>query len=174
MRQMAERLRETVRQTDFIARQSRGGFSIWLPEIKDIRRVMRVLLRKTLEPPFNLAEQEVSNAASIGIPFYPQDGADIETLLEHAETALHQAREQGQEGFRFYAGSMNTAACRILVLEGSLHRALERNELCLYYQPQLDPASGRIIGAEAQLRWHPRGKPHCLLKTSSLWPRRMD
>jgi|GEM_PF-2647102 len=160
MRQIAERLREAIRQTDFIARQSRGGFSIWLPEIKDIRRVMRVLLRirKTLERPFTLAGQEVSSAASIGIALYPQDGADIETLLEHAETALQQAREQGQEGFRFYSGSMNTAARRILVREGNLRRALERNELRLFYQPQLDPASGRIIGAEAQLRWHPQGK----------------
>ena len=172
LRQVAERLKEAIRKTDFIARQARdespqtvarlGGdeFSIWLPDIHNVQDVMKVLrrVRASLERPFEVAGQEVFISSSIGIALYPQDGSDVESLLKNADTAMHHAKQEGRDTYRFYSGSMNSAARRLLTMENNLHRALERDELLLYYQPQLDLASGRIVGAETLLRWRHQEK----------------
>ena len=172
LRQVAERLKEATRKTDFVARQARdefpqtvarlGGdeFSIWLPDIHHVQDVMKVLRRidQTMRRPFRLEGQEVFISSSIGIALYPHDGAEVESLLRNADTAMHHAKQEGRDTYRFYSGAMNSAARRMLTMENSLHRALERNELLLYYQPQLDLASGRITGAEMLLRWHHQGK----------------
>ena len=172
LRQVAQRLKEATRKTDFVARQARdefpqtvarlGGdeFSIWLPDIQHVQDVMKVLRRvlKAMARPFPLEGQEVFISSSIGIALYPHDGADVESLLKNADTAMHHAKQEGRDTYRFYSGAMSSAARRMLNMENSLHRALERNELLLYFQPQLDLASGRIAGAETLLRWHHQGK----------------
>lgn len=167
LRQVAERLKSVIRKTDFIARQARdefpqsvarlGGdeFSIWLPDVEEVQDVMKVLsrVRKALDYPFRLDGQEISISSSIGIVFYPQDGADVEALLENAETAMHHAKQEAHVPYHFFSGLMNSTARRLLAMEENLRRALERNELLLYFQPRLELASGRIVGAEAMLRW---------------------
>ncbi|AMV73616.1 EAL domain-containing protein [Desulfuromonas carbonis] len=172
LRQVAERLKEATRKTDFVARQARdefpqaiarlGGdeFSIWLPDIHHVQDVMKVLRRvhQVLARPFSLEGQEVFISSSIGIALYPNDGNDVESLLKNADTAMRHAKQEGRDTYRFYSGAMNSAARRLLTMENSLHRALERNELLLYYQPQLDLASGTICGAETLMRWHQQGK----------------
>ena len=158
--QVAERLREATRQTDFIAHETPGRFSIWLPDIQDLGRVLRVLrrIRQVLEAPIRSQPGERAVAAGIGIALYPQDGADVETLLTRAETAMHNARKEGPGAFQFYSGAMDAAARRLLTLEEHLPRALERRELSLCFQPQLELGSGRIVGAEVMLRWLHQGK----------------
>jgi len=172
LRQVAERLKEATRKTDFVARQARdefpqtvarlGGdeFSVWLPDIRHVQDVMKVLRRigQAMAGPFRLEGQEVFISSSIGIALYPHDGAEVESLLRNADTAMHHAKQEGRDTYRFYSGAMNSAARRMLTMENSLHRALERKELLLYYQPQFDLATGRIAGAETLLRWHHQGK----------------
>ena len=93
----------------------------------------------------------------IGISVYPDDAADPESLLQHAETALAAIRSQGIHGYRFFTPSMNERTRARRGIEADLRQALSRHQLSLYYQPKIDARSGRIVGAEALLRWHVRG-----------------
>ncbi|QEL57768.1 EAL domain-containing protein [Chromobacterium paludis] len=100
--------------------------------------------------------QQMFISASIGISMFPDDGRDADTLLVHADTAMYRAKQGGKNGFEFYTGDMNARALERLKLEYSLHRALAQRELELWYQPKVALDSGRIVGAEALLRWrHP-------------------
>ncbi len=100
--------------------------------------------------------QQMFISASIGISMFPDDGRDADTLLVHADTAMYRAKQRGKNGFQFYTADMNARALERLKLEYSLHRALAQQELELWYQPKVALDSGRIVGAEALLRWrHP-------------------
>jgi diguanylate cyclase len=94
--------------------------------------------------------------ASIGVSIYPDDGADAQTLLQHADAAMYHAKKSGRNTYQFFAPAMNAFARERLELENGLRRALSRREFVLHYQPKLDVHSGRIDGAEALIRWrHP-------------------
>ena len=108
--------------------------------------------------PMVVEGHELSPTASIGISVYPQDGEEGTTLLKNADAAMYQAKGTGRNNFQFYAQQMNARTLERLKLEGDLRHALERNEFALVYQPQMDVASGALIGVEALLRWYPRGK----------------
>jgi EAL domain-containing protein (putative c-di-GMP-specific phosphodiesterase class I) len=109
-----------------------------------------------LAEPVALAGTEVFVGASVGVAVYPQDGADIDTLLKNADTAMYWAKEAGRGNFQFYDRAMGAQALDRLMLESSLRRAIERDEFVLHYQPRVDVASGRVVGAEALIRWqHP-------------------
>jgi diguanylate cyclase (GGDEF)-like protein/PAS domain S-box-containing protein len=111
---------------------------------------------KALTQPFLLEERELFLSASIGIAIFPKDGEDGETLLKNAGAAMYRAKAAGGNGFNFYAAEMNAHSLERLNLENELRRAVERDELRLYYQPQLNLRNGEIIGMEALLRWqHP-------------------
>ena len=100
--------------------------------------------------------QEVFISTSIGISMYPKDGTDIGTLIKHADTAMFRAKDQGDQ-YRFYEEGMEAAIAQRLQLENDLRRALERGELVVYYQPQAEVMSGKIVGVEALIRWqHPQ------------------
>jgi predicted signal transduction protein with EAL and GGDEF domain len=96
---------------------------------------------------------EVFVTSSIGIATYPADGATAEVLLRNADTAMYHAKQQGKAAYQYYSEEMNAASVERLTLESGLRHALDEDRLELHYQPQIDGASGRIVGAEALLRW---------------------
>jgi EAL domain-containing protein (putative c-di-GMP-specific phosphodiesterase class I) len=102
-------------------------------------------------------EQEIFITASIGVTIFPQDGQTVATLLKNADSALYEAKELGRNNYQFFTNTMNVVAHRRLTLQNCLRRALERDELLLYYQPQIDVYSEEVVGAEVLLRWdHPK------------------
>jgi predicted signal transduction protein with EAL and GGDEF domain len=110
-----------------------------------------------LEQPIRVDGHEVFVSASIGIATYPEDGLSSEILIRNADTAMYHAKQQGKAAFQYYSAAMNAASVERITLETGLRRALEDGSLELHYQPQVDVRTGRIIGAEALLRWqHPQ------------------
>jgi len=107
-----------------------------------------------LSKPFRLTQNDdVRIGASIGIALYPQHGGTADMLLEQADVALYRAKDQGRGCFAYYSEDMTIAARERIALEVKLRKAIRQNELCVYFQPQIDIASGRMIGAEALVRW---------------------
>ena len=168
LKEAANRLIKSLRQTDFvtrndlnlanhcIARQGGDEFTLLLVDLfqaQDAAKVARRIL-EALSQPFNLNGNEIVMSASIGIALYPLDGADSDSLLKNADAAMHYAKGQHKNNYQYYNGKMNTSALQRMTLESNLHRALERDEFALYYQPKIDATSGLIVGAEALIRWH--------------------
>ena len=135
-----------------------GGdeFIILLPDTRDRFAAGTVARRvlKHLEQPIRAEGHEVFVTASIGIATFPEDGLTSEILIRNADTAMYHAKQQGKAAFQYYSAAMNAASVERLTLESGLRRALEDDGLELHYQPQVDVRTGRIIGAEALLRWH--------------------
>jgi diguanylate cyclase (GGDEF)-like protein len=157
LRQVARRFEQCIRSTDTLARRGGDEFMLILPDVEGIRSVTRVANRllEVLKTPFQLDGHELFITASIGISLYPHDGEDAATLQRHADTAMYRAKSLFRNSFRFFDPAMNAAALDRLRLESQLRRALERDELLLYYQPIVN-VEGRLVGAEALLRWqHP-------------------
>jgi diguanylate cyclase (GGDEF)-like protein/PAS domain S-box-containing protein len=158
LQQTALRLKECLRRGDTLARQGGDEFTIVLPELRD-RDDAKAIAEKFLEvlqAPFDLDGHEVHISASIGIAIYPSDGESIDELLRHADIAMYQVKALGKNGHSFYHESMLDVSHQKIALEQSLRRALEHNELEMYYQPQMDVITGRIVGAEGLMRWnHP-------------------
>ena len=159
LKAVAERLSSCVRENEAIARQGGDEFIIVIPNIanmKDVAMRAEAIINK-LSQAFVLDENECYVTASIGISIYPTDGNDMVTLVKNADAAMFQAKEQGKNRYNFYNDSMKQSLSDRLVLESDLHRALERDELCLHYQPVVDLRNGKIKGVEALVRWqHPK------------------
>ena len=154
----AERLHSTVRDGDTVARLGGDEFVLILNDAKEdvIFRAMQRILDSVGEP-MTIGGQELCITCSAGVSVYPQDGDDVETLLKNADAAMYRAKELGRNNFQFYTSEMNALVHERLALEHNLRRAVERNELLLYYQPKVDLARGVIVGAEALVRWqHPQ------------------
>ncbi len=158
LRAVGERLRQTLRKSDTVARLGGDEFMILLHGLASAEAAARVAqkLLEALRAPFRVNGHELTTTACIGIAMFPHDGADPETLVKNADTALSRAKELGRGQYRFYTTDMNAAAFERLMLESRLRRALEQRELVVYYQPQVDLATGEVVGVEALLRWfHP-------------------
>ena len=166
---VAQRLSEVVRNedtlarpdgdlVDAVARLDGDEFSLLVTELNhyhDAAKVARRLMEE-LRKPFRAAGQEVFVSASLGLALFPLDGEDADTLVKNAGAAMHFAKDQGRDNYQFYSRAMNGTALEKLAMESQLRRALERNELILYYQPKIRPSSGQIVGLEALIRWqHP-------------------
>ncbi|MCL4756869.1 MAG: EAL domain-containing protein [Rhodocyclaceae bacterium] len=156
---VADRLRSCVRDTDTISRLGGDEFLIALTDVRSPQSV-NLIADKILEMlgrPFRVEEHDLTNTLSIGIALWPDDGTDFDTLLKKADTALYQAKAAGRNTCRFYTEQMNQEALERLQIRTALHCALEQNEFLLHYQPQIDLASGRILGVETLLRWNRNG-----------------
>ena len=158
LREVAERFRECAREQDTVARLGGDEFVVVLTGVKDVADVAvaanRILGAMATE--IEVQGHMLSVTSSLGISVFPDNGADPETLVKNADAAMYCAKDKGRNSFQFFTQDMNERAMERLTLENSLRLALERGELSLVYQPQVDLASGRIIGAEALLRWrHP-------------------
>ena len=105
--------------------------------------------------PFTVLGHEMHISSTIGVSLFPKDGADPETLLKHADTALYRAKDRGRNRYQFFDARMNAHAQERLLLENGLRRAIERGEFVLHYQPQIDLQTDAVTGVEALIRWHP-------------------
>jgi diguanylate cyclase (GGDEF)-like protein len=158
LQQVADRLKACLRKGDTLARQGGDEFTVVLPELRsrnDAQFVAEKFLHN-LEAPFDLDGHEAYISASIGIAMSPETGDTVDELLRNADIAMYHVKASGKRGHAFFDTSMQDDAHHKMVMGKSLRKALERGELEMYYQPQVDAASGTIIGAEALMRWnHP-------------------
>ena len=166
----AERLREGVRPSDLVARQSQSHADVEIARlggdeftalIVDIARAedAHIVARRILEMirrPFMLLGREIRLSTSIGIAVFRNDGDDALTLLKHADTAMYHAKESGRDNYCFYNASLTEQVIKRMTMEREMRAALQHDEFSLHYQPQFDAQSGQICGVEALIRWqHP-------------------
>jgi diguanylate cyclase (GGDEF)-like protein/PAS domain S-box-containing protein len=159
LQSVARRLVTCMRSTDIVSRLGGDEFGILLWDVRQAQdaataadKILRVLRER-----HNIDGHELHVTASIGIVTYPADGTDVETLMKKAEFAMYHAKDTGRDMFQFFKPEMNALAIERQSLEDSLHYAIERKELLLYYQPKVDLKSEAIIGVEALIRWeHPQ------------------
>ena len=153
--EVAQRLKSCVREGDTVARLGGDEFTIILEEVRSAQYVAKVAdkVLTAVSQLYMLETTEVSVSPSIGISLYPADGRDVDLLLRNADAAMYHAKNNGRNNFQFYSTEMNALATQRLVMETSLRRAVEQNELFLHFQPQINLVTGRLSGAEALLRW---------------------
>ncbi len=156
LQQVGVRLGRHIRSNDILARYGGDEFVIVANDLNDADTITSILdkVKRAFEQPVRIARQDIFVSFSAGIAVYPDDGDDVETLLRNADSAMYQSKALGGRSFRFYAPAMNERQQRLLALESELHRALERNEFVLHYQPQADLECGKVTGVEALIRWH--------------------
>jgi diguanylate cyclase (GGDEF)-like protein/PAS domain S-box-containing protein len=158
LQDVAERLKRWSREQDTVARLAGDEFLIVLTDVKDIpdAAVAAERLMDAMTAEFVVQGHSFDISCSLGISIFPEHGADGETLIKHADTAMYCAKEYGRNNFQFFTADMNAQVVERLTLESSLRLALGKQELFLVYQPQMDIGTGRITGLEALLRWqHP-------------------
>ncbi|WP_234400134.1 putative bifunctional diguanylate cyclase/phosphodiesterase [Shewanella marina] len=156
LQKTGERLLKSVRKTDTVARLGGDEFLIIIPELpnQSTAEMLADSILSIFETPFEAEQQEFFVSTSIGMSIYPQDGHSAEELLKKADTALYRAKDAGRNGFSFYDASMNHDVLRKLELNVRLHQAINQDQFEVYYQPILDLKSGKIVAAEALLRWN--------------------
>lgn len=158
LQQAALRLKSCLRRGDTLARLGGDEFTAVLPDLNDRNDAVLVAEKflECLRQPFELAAQSIHISASIGIAIYPADGESSDELISNSDIAMYYMKSQGKDGHAFFDRTMLDASNRRIEIEHSLRVALEQRELEMYYQPQVDIKSQKIIGAEALMRWnHP-------------------
>jgi diguanylate cyclase (GGDEF)-like protein/PAS domain S-box-containing protein len=158
LRQAAKRFRAALRAADVLARVGGDEFVAGLFDIQKREHcaIVAQKLLAALNEPFFIGDNELHVGASIGISTYPEDGADMASLIQFADVAMKRVQKNGDTGYLFYGAEMNSRAKEQLRLETELRSASAKGELMLYYQPKVSMRSGRIAGAEALIRWkHP-------------------
>ncbi len=155
LRQIAQRLVESVRSHDSIARQGGDEFIVLLDQLEGQPGASRVAQKilDALRVAFLVGHSEQHVSGSIGIALYPEDGADAPTLLKNADTAMFHGKSVGKNTFQFFTPQMNTAAKRRATMESNLRVAVKNGDFKLVYQPQIDLNSGEIVALEALVRW---------------------
>ncbi|MGZ5449721.1 MAG: PAS domain S-box protein [Thermoanaerobaculia bacterium] len=152
------RLVNCVRAEDTVARMGGDEFTMLLADVAD-RRGAALVAQKVLEAvrhPVTIDEHELFVTTSIGIAVFPGEGTDAESLLRNADRAMYRAKELGRDNYQFASAAQSQPAESRMAMERALHRALERDELVVHYHPMVEIATGRVVGAEALLRWnHP-------------------
>lgn len=168
--EVAERLRASVRELDTVARLGGDEFSVLLPGIGDTRGARTVALKilERLGRPVDLPGLHTPVTSSIGITLIPADSLDADVLMRNADMAMYAAKAKGRNTYQFFTESMNREVSRRLAVERELRRAIDAEQLELHYQPVVDLATSRVVGAEALLRWRRPG--HGLMEPGQFIP----
>ncbi|HYD82240.1 MAG TPA: EAL domain-containing protein [Paucimonas sp.] len=156
LQQVSQRLNDTLRSADVVCRIGGDEFAV-IVESNGIATESDGVAGKILSAlgtPFMLDTHEIYVTASVGVSLYPHDAGDLQTLTRNADTAMYHAKNKGKNAYAKFTPDMNQRAQHRLSMETNLRKAIDRNELVLHYQPQLNLRTGQIIGAEALLRWH--------------------
>ncbi|MBN1688293.1 MAG: EAL domain-containing protein [Candidatus Omnitrophica bacterium] len=156
---VAQRLKLAVQETDTVSRIGGDEFVILLPDLDKNEKAIHVANKifRIFQSPFFVMGHEFFMNASIGVSFFPDDGQDSGSLLQNADTAMNGAKEKGRAQYQLYSSSMNSKLAERFELENELRHAVDRDELKVFYQPQVDLKTGAVLGAEALLRWqHPK------------------
>ena len=162
LKEMASRLSGELRECDTVVRFGGDEFIIIVPDLAgDVHIVSTIstmcenILAATLEP-FSIDDHEIKLTSSIGVSLFPQDADNFDDLLKNADSAMYHAKAQGRDNYQFYAHDLNAAAMQHFNMQNDLHRAIDNDELELFYQPQIDLQTGALAGAECLVRWqHP-------------------
>jgi diguanylate cyclase (GGDEF)-like protein/PAS domain S-box-containing protein len=158
LKTVAYRLTGTLRVSDTVARLGGDEFIFMFQNFTDVTAVTRITetIFNCFNQPFELENQYFFMTASLGVSIYPADGENVETLIKNADIAMYKAKDKGRNKCVFCSQLMKNEVMETMRLTNGLYRCLERNELVLYYQPQMNCRSGKIVGMEALLRWqHP-------------------
>ncbi|MCE5314994.1 MAG: EAL domain-containing protein [Armatimonadota bacterium] len=156
LKSVSERLQRCTREADMIARMGGDEFTAILCDIaaaSDVEAITKRII-DVFSNPFIIAEKELFVTVSIGVGIYPTDGADVETLVKNADSAMYRAKEHGRNNCQFFNKAHNAAVAKRMQIENSMRSAIERNEFILHYQPRTDITTENILGAEALIRWH--------------------
>jgi diguanylate cyclase (GGDEF)-like protein len=158
LRVVAARLKGLLQPNQILARLGGDEFAVIIEDVSSSEQLAR-LAQKVLgamAKAYVIEGREVYITVTVGIAQYPDDGDEAESLIKNADAAMYRAKEEGKDTYQFYAAEMNAHASERLLIEGNLRKALERNELLVYYQPKVDLSTGLITGLEALVRWqHP-------------------
>lgn len=155
---VGERLKRNIRKGDMVARLGGDEFLVMMRNIKQYEDILaeagRIL--NILDDPIAIAEHTLYSTASIGISRYPADDLSAPNLLKYADTAMYKAKEEGGNNFQFYASEMTDIAYEDVIIERDLREGIKNKDFEVYYQPQIDLESEKIVGVEALVRWqHP-------------------
>ncbi|MGM7700582.1 EAL domain-containing protein [Pseudalkalibacillus sp. Hm43] len=157
LKEIAVRIQRCLSTKDLLARQSGDEFVVVLPQTSHYQAgyVARQIINN-ISTPVVIDDLELYTSTSIGISLYPEDGETASTLLKHADTAMYEAKKEGGNQYYYFTNEINEIISRKMVLETGLRKALEREELEVYYQPQVEVKTDKIVGFEALIRWnHP-------------------
>ena len=158
LKQAAERIRRCAREGDTVARVGGDEFSIVLPNVPGLQSLSNTAERilMDLSRPFPGQSQELFLSASIGISLYPDDARNVDDLIKQADAAMFSAKNLGRNNYQFFTSALNEEVQERMLLESGLRLAIQRDELCLVYQPKIDLTTRELIGTEALIRWrHP-------------------
>ncbi len=159
LRSVADRLNDAVRAGDTVSRLGGDEFVVVVNGVKNDLEITRLIESRVvplMRRPHHIAGNELHVSCSIGIALYPDDGADIDELMRHADVAMYEAKASGRDTVAYFTEDLNLRAQERLLMENSLRHAVELGELSLHYQPRIDASTGDVRGVEALLRWeHP-------------------
>ncbi|KMY48661.1 bifunctional diguanylate cyclase/phosphodiesterase [Peribacillus loiseleuriae] len=158
LQDVAKRLSACVPKCATLSRQGGDEFTIYLPNIKSKNEILKVIncINASFSKPFNLIDNEIYIKTSIGISLFPDNGDTTETLIKNADTAMYKSKETPGNIYHFFSEGMDTRTFESIKLENALYKALEEDELIIFYQPQINYKTNRIKGVEALLRWNHR------------------
>jgi diguanylate cyclase (GGDEF)-like protein/PAS domain S-box-containing protein len=158
LKEVAQRIGESLRNTDIVSRLGGDEFTILLPELNLIEGagIAAGKIIESVSKPYYIKDFELYVTISIGIAIYPDDGQDADTIVKNADTAMYDVKSKDKNSYQYYDSMMNKVTMERITLETDLRKAVENREFILYYQPQISMKTGQIVGLEALIRWnHP-------------------